>query len=352
MKRMMKRMKPWRMWMLASLPLFTFTACDKAGQPDADTLPQPDAFMAIAGTDNGADTRATLNPDNLRQFNWLPEAENGGKSETFTVYKGGDTSSIPYIFTMVEESLSEDRTTASFQAESGFEAADGTLLLATLPAGTWTAASGNYSYTLPEEVPVQKENATTSHIGGYMPMYAVGEAQNRQVNFRFHHLFTLLKFEIKNLNLTAASFTNLKMETVETPVEAFGHSVTLPGNISENMTTAYPVDNATASVSLTLEDCQVETDGVLTAYIPTLCGEAFKGKCSLKFTLTADGRTYDVLLSDYSGLKLDEEGKWAPGKIYTFRLLLDDEIHLESVTVSDWTDGGIISDGTAEETQP
>ena len=348
MKRMMKRMKPWRMWMLAALPLFTFTACEKEGQPDADTLPQPDAFMAVAEADNGADTRATLNPDNLRQFNWLPEAENGGTGETFTVFKEGETSGTPYTFTMVEETLSDDRTTARFQAETGFEAADGTLLLATLPAGAWTAESGYYSYTLPAEAPLQKGNATTGHIGGYMPMYAVGEAQNRQVNFRFHHLFTLLKFEIKNLNSTTASFTGLAMETVETPVKAFGHRVTLAGGISGDMTAAYPVDDAAASVSLTLEDCQVETDGVLTAYIPTLCGEAFGGKCPLKFTLTADGRTCEVSLSDYSALKLDEEGKWAPGKIYTFRLLLDDELHLENVTVSGWADGEIISGGTAE----
>lgn len=345
---MMKRMKPWRMWMLAALPLFTFTACDKEGQPDADALPQPDAFMAIAEADNGADTRATLNPDNLRQFNWLPEAENGGTSETFTVFKEGEASGTSYTFTMDEETLSDDRTKASFQAETGFEAEDGTLLLATLPAVVWKAEAGNYSYTLPAEAPLQKGNATTGHIGGYMPMYAIGEAQNRQVNFRFHHLFTLLKFEIKNLNSTTASFTGLKMETVETPVKAFGHSVTLAGGILGDMTAAYPVDDATTSVSLTLEDCQVETEEVLTAYIPTLCGEAFGGKCSLKFTLTANGRTYAVSLSDYSALQLDEEGKWAPGKIYTFRLLLDDELHLENVTVSGWADGGIISGGTAE----
>lgn len=158
------------------------------------------------------------------------------------------------------------------------------------------------------------------------------------MNFRFHHLFTLLKFEIKNLNSTTASFTGLKMETVETPVKAFGHSVTLAGGTSGDMTATYPVDAATASVSLTLEDCQVETGGVLTAYIPTLCGETFRGKCSLKFTLTANGLTYAVSLSDYSDLNLDEEGKWAPGKIYTFHLLLNNELRFEGVSHDSFTE--------------
>ena len=349
MKRMMKRMKPWRMWMLAALPLFTFTACDKAGQPDADALPQPDVFMTIAGADNEADTRATLNPEKLTQFNWLPQKENGGKSETFTVYKKGDTSSIPYTFTMLEESLSDDRTTARFKAEQGFEAADGTWLLATIPSGKWTAGVESYACTLPTEEPVQTGNASTGHIGAYMPMYAAGQAENRQVELQFHQLFSLLKFEILNRNITTATFTNLTMETVGNPVKAFGHSVTLSGEMAEEMQATYSTEDAGTSVSLKMENCQAASGEVLTAYIPILRGEAFEGKCSLKFTLTADGRTYDVLLSDYSGLKLDEDGKWAPGKIYTFRLLFDDEIHLESVTVSGWTDGGFISGGTAEE---
>ena len=350
---MLIQMKRWQIWMLTGLSLLAFSACDKEEQPDSDDIiQQPDVFTAFAGPENAMKTRATLNPDNLRQFNWLSKEENGGTSETFTVYKEGDASCTPYTFTIDEETLSDDRATAGFKAESGFEAQDNTWLLATLPAGVWKAGAGSYTYTFPTEIPEQSGSATTGHIGSYMPMYAVGEAQDRQVNFGFHHLFTLLRFEIKNLNSTAASFTALKMETVETPVEAFGHSVTLTGDVSENMAVDYLTDDATASVSLNLKECRIEPDSVLTAYIPVLSGKAFAGNCSLKFTLDADGRTYsDVSLSDYSDLKLDG-GKWAAGKIYTFRLLLDNEIHLESVTVSGWTEGEDILGGEAEETQP
>lgn len=347
MKKMKIRLKRWQECLLAVLPLLAFSSCDKGNQPGGD-FQQSETFTAIAGAEIGKNTRATLNPDNLTQFNWLPKEENGGESETFTVFKEGN----PFTFTMDEGTLSEDRTTAQFKAESGFGAANGTWLLATLPAGTWTAASGNYSYSLSEGVPVQTGNASTGHIGAYMPMYAAGQAENSRVELHFHHLFSLLKFEILNRNTTVATFTGLTMETVGSPVKAFGHRVTLSGAMADEMPAAYPTDDAGTSVSLTMENCQAASGEVLTAYIPTLCGEAFEGNCSLKFSLTVDGRTCsDTPLSDFSNLDL-KGGKWAPGKIYTFRLLLDDEIHLESVTVSDWTDGGIISDGTAEETQP
>ena len=193
-------------------------------------------------------------------------------------------------------------------------------------------------------------------------MYAIAEVTdgNNVPNLTFHHLSSLFRFTVTNNNSSACRISSISVKN-SSGNRIFGTHYTF--HVTDWVNEKIDIKNGTAgdmnasSIEQTLQDAADATKGIelsgtgdsFDAYTITGPSASLTGE-KLEFVIKVtdiDGtkeRTYTSLALDASKIINNETNNngattWEMGKRYWFNLVLDDNVVLESCTISSWGQG-------------
>ena len=349
-----------------------------------DSLPQPGRTFTLSASLGGKpapDTRAGIDwgnndPQKGESFRWHT---GDAFSAAILATNGTLHNAVPFA---IDSSYDHDLApsaaadfNADFTAFPGLEETNCAYIFGTYPAAGFTAVpqtgtdalpgSNNYTYTLPTQGTVDRNSnapiadTPDGYLASHMLMWGHTVRQmngltNRTISF--HHLTTMLRFSItttrsgehtlKNITLSGGNGSGI-----------FGTQGTLEPNFNTSGQPRIATTHYADALSLDLKGYTLGTvtppagksASAITAspdaYLLTLPGGALAGK-TIVFTITVAGpdgteQTFesralsaDLILAANPGTTTLEKGKR-----YWFNLTLDNDLTVNSVSVSDFAPG-------------
>ena len=204
---------------------------------------------------------------------------------------------------------------------------------------------------------VQLFSQNPDFLRDYMMMYGQAKFENGSASIPFKHIPATFRFIITNKHPTGA-----KLETVGLTID----DTTPVGSIyaeingrydTESLAVEFPDDSYYHNTITTMVNTTLQSQESYIAYalaLPLPESESFEGK-ELKFVITTTEHDFLSFVLDAEKIANannnygDNIYNWVGGKSYTIRMSLDDVLTFEGISVSDWTDGGTIDGGVAEE---
>ena len=201
---------------------------------------------------------------------------------------------------------------------------------------------------------VQLFSQNPDFLRDYMMMYGQAKFENGSASIAFKHIPATFRFIITNKRPVEA-----KLETVSLTID----DATPVGSIyaeingrydTESLAVEFPDDSYYHNTITTMVNTTLQSQESYIAYalaLPLPESESFEGK-ELKFVITTTEHDFLSFVLDteqISNVNPNGEYNWVGGKSYTIRMSLDDVLTFEGISVSDWTDGGTIDGGVAEE---
>ncbi|MBQ8673581.1 MAG: hypothetical protein IJ511_05990 [Bacteroides sp.] len=239
---------------------------------------------------------------------------------------------------------------------------DGYKVLAVTPyraenTSTVASSADTFSATLPMPATfTQAAGQKPEFLSNYMYMYATNTIANGGASLQFKHIPATFRFIITNkrpAKTTIIKSVQVSLADATQPVASQSATVT------EAVTPSFSSGTYTKVTTLLGESgTAVQKDDVYTAYalvLPLASNTAFSGK-KLQFTIEAGAPDNEylsyVLEADrLAGVNPNGEYNWVGGKSYTIRMSLSDVLTFEGITVTDWTSGGTVNGGEAEEAE-
>ncbi len=350
---------------LAALCLLT-TACSKDNETDPTDGKTRSLTIScgIGETDSKADTRAGVMPNNpdesKEKFIW----HKGDALRAFLIPEGSVNFDNGATFFSIDKNYDDAKPSnaASFTCDN-FPTGSYQMLATYRGSGvtfTPTENSGELSFILYTDP--QKGKNDTRHLKYNMCMYAIAEVTdgNNVPNLTFHHLSSLFRFTVTNNNSSACRISSISVKN-SSGNRIFGTHYTF--HVTDWVNEKIDIKNGTAgdmnasSIEQTLQDAADATKGIelsgtgdsFDAYTITGPSASLTGE-KLEFVIKVtdiDGtkeRTYTSLALDASKIINNETNNngattWEMGKRYWFNLVLDDNVVLESCTISSWGQG-------------
>lgn len=366
---------------LAALCMLT-TACSKDNETDPTDGKTRSLTIScgIGETDSKADTRASVEPNNPdvtkgEKFIWHKWDRFygylcSGDSEDFIDLDGvsGLTDSDTKDFS-IDENYDDAKPSnvASFTCKN-FPSTGSYRMLATYQfGGTYsfspTGNPGELVFNISNGEKTQIGKNDTRHLAIDMCMYATAAVTDKNVpNLTFHHLTSLFRFTVTNNNSSACRISSISVKN-SSGNRIFGTHYTFhvtdwnKGTIETTNSNANDVN--ASSIELKLQDATDATKGIelsgtgdsFDAYTITgprpsapLTGEKLEFVITVTDTDGNNPRTYTSLALDANDIINNETNNngattWEMGKRYWFNLVLDDNVVLESCTISSWGQG-------------
>ena len=201
------------------------------------------------------------------------------------------------------------------------------------------------------EIFVQIESQHPEFLRDYMMMYGHARFENGSATIPFKHIPATFRFIITNKRPSSA-----KLESVSLSIDGEASVGSKYANVyGDYRIESLDVNFAENHKSITtLLNTTLATQQSYIAYamaLPLGNNETLEGK-DIKFVInTAEHGFLSFVLkgSQVAGVNPDGEYNWVGGKSYTIRMSLSDVLTFEGISVADWTDGGTIDGGDAEE---
>lgn len=362
---------------LAALCLLT-TACSKDNETDPTDGKTRSLTIScgIGETDSKADTRAGVKPGNTdeskEEFIWHKDdalkvfliPKDSDKFKDDLANDGGLTANDAVAFSIDQnyDDAKQSSNSASFTCNSfptGSYKMLATYQYMAFQSFTPTENPGELEFNLNmgEKTQIGKNN--TQHLRDNMCMYATAEVTdgNNVPHLTFRHLSSLFRFTVTNNNSSACRISSISVKN-SSGNRIFGTHYTfhvtdwVNGKIETTNSNADDVN--AASIEQQLQESDTDTKGIklsgtgdsFDAYTITGPSASLTGE-KLEFVITVtdvDGtneRTYTSLSLDANKI-IEKNGgvdTWEAGKRYWFNLVLDDNVVLESCTISSWRQG-------------
>ena len=372
--------------MLAVAGLFASCNNDDIG-PDTPNTPTTGYHLTFDGGVGIDDaTRAAWTDDagsgNL-VFNWdyTPKGEDGNEMVMALIgseYVASNSGKYSSYMNIVEHTTyPEDKhwavfkTVETYDKELSSEEYEGYNVIAVTPM---IAANGStVTSTFKEfiaEMPMpdsftQNEDQKPGFLRNYMYMYAKTDIVRGTATLGFKHIPATFRFIITNKRPDDATINSVEVMVVDDagttyPVAAQKATIEMNGDNSKvDIKPTFTGEYNAVITRLAEGGTSVTKNDTYTAYalaLPLADNNAFQGK-RLQFSINATNPANEHLAFTLDAEKIANANKnygdniynWVGGKSYTIRMSLDDVLTFEGISVSDWTDGGIIDGGEVEE---
>ncbi len=370
----------------------TFTACDQDHAPIVpDTPDTPTAeyhlrFSGSVGDDNAA-TRAnwTDNNDGKLTFAWDYQESDATTSDLKMAFihdnghwlLNDKLSEVTQarILRHTDPAKADDKHWAEFETIDGFDPQwtddnfDGYNVYAVIPINDVNnsqmevkikdnKAEINAVLKMPTTFTQSGEN-NLAHLSDYIYMYATDVLVGRTVSLDFAHLASYIRFKVYNWRGEPATLYGVKLEVVDAGGNAVPASGSQASYTSEGFVYTPATDGNGIQVDLADNGLTVEDNVSLYASVFPVGSENPFQNNTLRFTLIAQEPTGTAAQGEYTYptyelsaetfYKATKSYDWQVGDLYTFHLYLDDVLTIGKVTVNDWTDGGTLDAGVADE---
>lgn len=369
---------------LAALMLLSLAAC--SNEDDAATT-QPAGKKLVMTAYNGENeqsmTRGAHWEDNNTHtgglsFHWDVAGKDQAGEDIYDIYSmvinndgtNGAWSTVPdknfstpYSSLKIELTGQPNKATLTsnyYLDVSKHSAGNAIYCIAPLPEGGPQPDIPNMQYmyanlTMPTDF-TQAASGDATHLKDYMFMTGTGtlkEATNQQLTsseIYFKHIPATIRIALTNQRPEAATVTSIVMR------ETNGSKIfpnekqwkCLMGTVADESTRisiTEPEDKTgyTSSVKLNLTDANVAAGDKYYGYMLVFPQDAEHALADKHLTFditTQDGNTYTSFSMDASELKkITQKQNFVSGYVYTFNLKLNDNVVLESCTISSWRPG-------------
>lgn len=254
-------------------------------------------------------------------------------------------------------------TAQTYESEVPSGAYNGHQIIAVSPMkeddndSTLTSTAGEFIAEMPMTNHfVQHYSSSPDFLRCYMYMYALGEIVDGNATLAFNHIPATLRFIITNKRPKETLISSIKVATADYgAVASMKATITMDASAEEIV----PVFSEESHMIMTLIAAELANGATYTAYalaLPLADNTAFQGK-QLLFSIDANDPDNEYPAFTLDAEKLADANKnygdniynWVSGKSYTIRMSLNDVLTFEGISVADWTDGGTIDEGEAEE---